>query len=294
MATHILRQIWTAISHLNPNDVRSLAEQNLGVGLHASSEKGYQEMEEFLCPRSLSPQRRLEVLAHLYRAQPLSPPPRLDVEIYHASLAPAAGGFIFQPEAPGKLVREVLAERANLSLTLARLFPPFREPVIDDIIWTVSKENALFSIATAVPDVVPSLIQLPWAVGQVASDTAFLTGNQTRMAFLIAAASNRRVGYREQRNEIGSILAGAFGWRALARQLVAKIPFGGGLIPKAAIAFAGTYVAGRALERYYRDGYWYTAQEQKVAYEGAFETGKRVARELLETLGIDQGRGARK
>jgi hypothetical protein len=104
------------------------------------------------------------------------------------------------------------------------------------------------------------------------------------MAFLLAAASDRLIGYGEQRGEIGSILAGAFGWRAIARELVGKIPFGGGLIPKAAIAYAGTVVAGRVLERLYREGYAMSRQERKDAYEGAFETGKRVARQLLEAV----------
>ena len=43
-------------------------------------------------------------------------------------------------------------------------------------------------------------------------------------------------------------LVKAFGWRALARELVGHIPLGGGLIPKGAIAYAGTYVVGKGLE----------------------------------------------
>ena len=93
------------------------------------------------------------------------------------------------------------------------------------------------------------MIELPWAIGEFASDTAFLTMNQIRMAFLIAAASDRPIGYREQRSEIASIVAGAFGWRALARELVGKVPFGGGLIPKAGIAYAGTFAVGRLPDR---------------------------------------------
>jgi hypothetical protein len=61
--------------------------------------------------------------------------------------------------------------------------PPFRQPVVDRIIHNVSKENALFSVVTALPDVVPSILQLPWSIGEFASDTAFLTINQIRMAF---------------------------------------------------------------------------------------------------------------
>ena len=43
------------------------------------------------------------------------------------------------------------------------------------------------------------------------------------------------MGYGEQKTEVASITAGAFGWRAVARELAGKIPLGGGLVPKAAI-----------------------------------------------------------
>ncbi|HUQ91892.1 MAG TPA: hypothetical protein VM120_09430, partial [Bryobacteraceae bacterium] len=180
-------------------------------------------------------------------------------------------------------VHEILAEKESLAIPLARNFPPFRTPVIDKTIHTISKENAFFSLATALPDMIP-FVQLPWAIGEFASDTAFLTMNQVRMAFLVAAASDRNIGYKEQRGEIGSILAGAFGWRAIARELAGKIPFGGGLVPKAAIAYAGTFVAGRVLERIYREGYELSKNERRLSYEGAFEKGRRVAGELLELL----------
>ena len=176
----------------------------------------------------------------------------------------------------------ILARREQLSLPLARQFPPFRPPVARRLVHKVAKENALFSIVTALPDIVPSLLELPWAIGQFASDTAFLTMNQIRLAFLLAAASDREVGYREQRKEIASIIASAFGWRALARQLVGKIPLGGGLIPKAAIAYAGTYAVGSSIERLYRIGYGFTPEERREAYQEAFARGKSIAAGLLE------------
>jgi hypothetical protein len=137
---------------------------------------------------------------------------------------------------------------------------------------------------TALPDVVPSLISIPWAAGEFTSDTAFLTVNQIRMAFQLAAASDRPVGYREQKSEIASILAGAFGWRALARELIGKVPFGGGLLPKAGIAYAATFAVGLSLERLYRLGYGFTRAERRAVYEEAFEHGKQIASMLLNNL----------
>jgi len=79
-------------------------------------------------------------------------------------------------------------------------------------------------------------------------------------------------------------LAGAFGCRAIARKLAGKIPLGGGLGPKAVIAHAGTLVAGRVLERLYREGYEFSGQERASAYESAYELGKQVPAELWRTL----------
>jgi hypothetical protein len=106
------------------------------------------------------------------------------------------------------------------------------------------------------------------------------------MAFLIAAASDHDVGYREQRAQIAAIVGGAFGWRALARELTGKIPFGGGLIPKAAISFAGTYTVGVGLERFYRIGYGLTREERRLIYDQAITRGRELVNSLLEAARI--------
>jgi len=137
---------------------------------------------------------------------------------------------------------------------------------------------------TALPDVIPSLIELPWSIGEFASDTAFITINQIRMAFLIAAASDKPVGYSLQKGEIATIVTGAFGWRALARELVGKIPFGGGLIAKGGIAFAGTYVVGAGLDRFHRLGYGLTRAERRESYQAAFERGKGLVELVLRGI----------
>jgi len=278
----LARQIRSAIRHLNPNQVRAAAERPISVGLVAVSSEVLAEMEDFLAPPSISRERRWELMRILHRAGEPGAPKQFDLEICEEGIARSAAGFTFYRRQPERTVLEILDACQELGLPLARCFPPFRKPVVDRIIQTISRENAAFAVLTAVPDVVPSLVQFPWAVGEFASDTAFLTMNQVRMAFLIAAASDRQVGYREQRMEIASIVAGAFGWRALARELAGKIPFGAGLIPKAAIAYAGTYTVGQGLERFYRLGYRLTRRERRQIYEQALEHGRRFVDYLLE------------
>jgi hypothetical protein len=280
MAVAVLRQVKRALSNLNPRDVRDDAERPVRINLVASSAEDLGRMETFLAPPHLSPERRAEAVQCLARGSAFG----CDLEIYDSSLLRPGKAFAFDPENPDDCVRRIVRARQDLMLPLARSLYPFRKPVSHHVIRTVAKENALFCLATALPDLVPSLVSIPWAAGEFGSDAAFLTMNQIRMAFQLAAASDRPVGYREQRSEIASMVAGAFGWRALARELVGKVPFGGGLIPKAGIAWAGTFVVGKSLERLYRLGYGLTRVERKAMYEEAYENGRQIAGMLLEGL----------
>ncbi|MGA2326117.1 MAG: hypothetical protein ABSH05_07500 [Bryobacteraceae bacterium] len=282
MATGIYSKIRTAFRNLKPREVRELAGRPLRVGLIASSRERYAELEDALAPPGASHARRLELARVLDRADDPGAFEQFDLLLCEEELLCPPGAFRFDSSDPGRTVRQVLAARKDLELALARHLEPFRRPVISRIIRKIAKENAAFSLLTALPDVLPSLAELPWAAGEFASDTAFLTMNQVRMAFLIAAASDQDVGYREQRAQIAAIVGGAVGWRALARELAGKIPFGGGLIPKTAIAYAGTCTVGVGLERYYRIGRALTRQERSEVYERALRQGREVARALME------------
>jgi hypothetical protein len=282
MATHILRQIRTAVSHLDPGQVRETAERPLRIGLAATSNTTLAAMEDFFAPPDISSGKRAQVLEILERIDDPGAQPGFDIIFAEEGWPEAPGVFTFRADDPGLTVRQVLREREDLSMALARRLPPFHKPVVHRIIRQVSQENSLFALFTALPAVLPNIISLGWAAGEFASDTAVLTVNQIRMAFLIAAASGQPAGYSEQKAQIASIIAGAFGWRAVARELAGHIPFGGGLVPKAAVAYAGTFVVGLSLERYYRIGHGLTAAERRAAYREALDSGKRFARVALE------------
>jgi len=84
---------------------------------------------------------------------------------------------------------------------------------------------------------------------------------------------------------VSAIAAGAFGWRAIARELVGHIPFGGGLIPKASIAYAVTYALGKGLESLYLSGSFHTREESRAIYHRALDRGKAGAGEFRSELG---------
>ncbi len=281
-----LLNIKKAISTLNPKEVRQQSERQTHIALYASNPQTYERMEDFLL-RELSPGRRSESAVSISRDPHPATALSYDLSIYDAHSAAPSHGLIFDPNNPERLVTDVLDTHGDLGIALAKAFPPFRQTYVERVVSKVAKENTLFSLTTALPDVIPSLIELPWAVAEFASDTAFLTMNQIRMAFLIAGASNREIGYREQKSEIAAVIGSAFGWRALARQVVGKIPFGGGLIGKAAIAYAGTKVVGLSLDRFYRIGYHYTKTEREGLYWDAFQQGKKVAGRILSQLRPD-------
>jgi hypothetical protein len=268
---------------LSPKEVREMSARDFRLALYAPDGQSLQEMESFLL-QNLQPGRRRESV-DLLVANPSSPN-AADLAIYHAGMQAPSKSLIFQPDRPDLVVAKTLKTYPDLGIALARSFQPFRGPYVQTVITDICKENTLFSLATAIPDILP-LISLPWAVAEFASDSAFLTMNQIRMGFLIAGASDREIGYLEQKGEVAAIIASAFGWRAIARELVGKIPFGGGLIAKAAVSYAGTKVLGLSLDRYYGLGYTHTREERNHLYAEAYRQGKTIAARLLHMIRPD-------
>jgi hypothetical protein len=276
----MLLQFRNALGHLNPNEVRELARKPVSIELSASSPQRYEEMANYFAPaerggHAASKPNVIDVAPKLDVSAPV-------IRIVEEGMPQPAGSFVYQRNKPEAVVCDILRDYPDLNLALARKYTAFRKPVSEDVIFNVSKENALFSVATSVPALMP-LLAAPWAIGEFASDTAFLTMNQIRMAFMLAAAHDETIGYREQKGEIASMFAGAFGWRAIARELIGVIPMGGGIVPKAGIAFAGTYVVGLSLERLYRVGLALTPDQRKQAYRDALERGKTIATDLLHS-----------
>ena len=263
-----IKQVRAVFGMLSPEEIRNRAAKPVIFGLVADNEHAFVEMEEFLAP----PTHGL-----VFRAGYPGVPEKVDLVLYQDGAVGPKGTYTFHRADPRRTAAEIVHGNDDIGAALARAYPAFRAPVAERIVQSIARENAFFSVATALPDVIPNLVELPWALGEFASDTAFLTANQIRMAFLLAAACDRPVGFGHQKAELVGIAAGAFGWRAIARELTGKIPFGGGLIPKGAIAYAVTYGIGKGLERLYHAGAPYSRAERREIYRQAYERGKEVA-----------------
>jgi hypothetical protein len=271
---NLIKDIRNAYSNLKPGGVRELAERNVSIGILASNEDKAAYIRSFLGPTE----------SVVERVSESAPAQNFDLLLAESDYPRPSGAFEFRFRNPERTMDEILDRHQELEISLARNYPAFRENVVGRVIHRMSQENALFSVLTALPNVIPSFLELPWAVGEFASDTAFLTINQIRMAFLIAAANDHAIGYDDQKLELGTIVAGAFGWRAVARELAGKIPLGGGLIPKAAIAYAGTYVVGKGLERMHGTGRGFDRRERRALYDSAIEKGREVVTRLVHTV----------
>ncbi len=232
-------------------------------------------MEEALVPFAAPPHDRLAGRNRIFRGGEPNAPSSVDLVLYDQGIRAPKGAYVLYRDDPAATLAAILHDHSDYELPLARQFPGFRREVIDRVIQAIGRENAMFAVATALPDVIP-LVELPWAFGEWASDTAFLTANQVRMAFLISAASGKEIGFGAQKGQLLAIGAGAFGWRAIARELAGKIPFGGGLIAKGAIAYAGTVLVGKALEFLHREEVDFPDDLRRHTYKDALERGREL------------------
>lgn len=261
-----------------------MSERPISMGVLAADDDLYSLILSFLIPPETSEAKARQTFDCILRVAEDQDFGRCDLGLAQSGIPHPEHFYAFESRMPSATVKLILDDHEDLWVPLAKRFLPFREAAIQRIIWKISKENAYFTVATALPNVVPSIITLPWAIGEFASDTAFLTMNQVRMAFLIAAASDSDVGYKRQKAQIGSIVAAAFGWRAIAREMVSKVPAGAGLVSKGLVSFAGTYVVGVGLDRVLRFGRHLTREEKRQQYAYAFERGREAVHQIVERL----------
>jgi hypothetical protein len=294
MSLGIWKQVASALSGLSPETVLRESEAPFTVALIGAPSE-VSRMEDWLVPPGLSPAQQAQSRRLIYSMNvPLTENeraflPNVTIRLAGWSAVPPISNelhrvcrdyLLFTPDDTETLASRIANSRPELQLAMARAFPVLRDSVVGHIIQRTAKENAAFAILSAIPNVIPSPIELPWAVGEFASDTVVITANQVRMALAIAAACDAPVGFGDQRGQMASILGSAFGLRALARELAGKIPAGGGVVAKGCIAFAGTYTLGLALAHWNRSGRKLSWGEKRLAYQRALESGKEVVQEI--------------
>jgi uncharacterized protein (DUF697 family) len=170
----------------------------------------------------------------------------------------------------------VLDMLSDQLIPLARQFPLFRVPVSNHLINETCFSNAAYSLSSGLAGVVPALI-VPMNI----SDMVVLSKAQAFLVYKLGLALGLSTEWRDYVAEFGSVVGGGFLWRQLARQLVGLIPVWG-IVPKVGVAYAGTYVVGHAVLKWYLTGKHLSPQQMRAFYLQAFDRGKQVGRKLLQ------------
>ena len=139
-------------------------------------------------------------------------------------------GHGFPLEEIAHAIARKLGERAT---PLAAHLPVLRREVCAQLVADFARKNGILGAAVFVPGV----------------DLPVLTLNQLRLVLRIAAAYGKDVD-ASRAPEIAGVVGSAFGWRALARELLDFVPVAG-WAGKGAVAYAGTKAVGEAAIRYF-------------------------------------------
>ncbi|NLC58638.1 MAG: hypothetical protein GX774_17535 [Armatimonadetes bacterium] len=220
-----------------------------------------------------------EEIPHSLNAQvvfTLAPPDetlrRLKVPVFQvtdaASLAEAAAALADQQE--------------EWLLSLARHVPGLRAVLAERLIAATSAGNAQIALISALPGVVPIAQVLLGPAA--AADIVILTKNQVMMVLKLAAMYGRKVDLTARVWEITPVVGSAFGWRALARELVGAVPGGVGVVAKGTVAYAGTYTVGRAAQLFYQRGKPPSEEEKRDIYRDALESARERVAAMWERL----------
>lgn len=297
----LLGQIWRVVLQLNPSNVTAEASRRVRIGL-----VGPVELLQELGTCLLGDRPEAYDMATDSLLMVPAPPdagalallPACDLVLLsddHADSLPGVSPdrvfHLGAEEDFAETTKRILREKTlgYAHLPLARAFPGFRAEVATEIIQSVSVENAVFVASTSLGNMIPNPLQPLASIAESVGDVVVLTANQIRMLFRLAAAHGRELGLTQQAPEVISIVGAAFGWRSIARELVSKIPFGGGVAPKAAIAFAGTWAVGESITFYYVSGRRLTNAEMRARFDAAMGRGRAWAEQFMAKLRTNDG-----
>lgn len=182
------------------------------------------------------------------------------------------------PEARASLANAILELLpAELHLAAARGAPGLRAVYGNELISSVAFSNGTYAFASAIPEQIP-LLALPFA----AADLLVLTKNQALMVYRLALAHGAPPDFQARIAELAPVIGGAFVWRQVARTLVGLIPIWG-VVPKVAVAYAGTYATGRAAASWFGDGELLSRGRLKELMDEAMRLGRERATTIVAT-----------
>jgi uncharacterized protein (DUF697 family) len=194
---------------------------------------------------------------------------------------------LLDPSAPqaSDMLAEAIFERlpGELHMAAARRLPGLRATYARQLINATSFTNASYALASALPEQIP-IFSIPFA----AADILVLTKNQAMLVYKLALAHGAPPEFQARIREVLPVLGGAFAWRQIARTLVGLIPVWG-IVPKIAIAYAGTYSTGIVAWRWFSTGELISGDRLKEITDEALRIGRERAAALAASA---RARGA--
>jgi uncharacterized protein (DUF697 family) len=209
---------------------------------------------------------------------------------------PSPGASIVAPGERGRVVVTALDAGAidklagllvdlvgdDAQLALAAQLPALRRTVFARTIERTSRANASFALTTGLAESVP-ILTAPLNLG----DIVILTKNQLMMCYRIALAAGREGEPRALMGEILGVLGGGVLFRTAARELVGLIPVLG-IVPKVAIAYAGTQAIGRAMVAWTTEGRQVTSDVIARYSREGLEKGRAIAERMAGERASDR------
>ena len=173
-------------------------------------------------------------------------------------------------------------------VALAAQLPPLRPVLFTRLIDRTARANASFALTTGLAETVP-VLTAPLNLG----DMVVLTKNQLMMCYRLALMAGRDDEPRAMMGEIIGVLGSGVLFRQIARQLVGLIPVAG-LLPKVAIAYAGTYGIGRAMVAWTTEGRRITVDTVSGYTREGLVRGRALAEHLVDEAAATGGGVARR
>jgi len=150
--------------------------------------------------------------------------------VLDTALVTVQAGRGFPLEEIADVLARQLRERGT---TLAARLPVLREALVDELIRSTSRHNAVIAVGIVIPGV----------------GMPVLTLNQIRLVLRIARTYGR-ITDQSLAPEVLGVVGAGLGWRTLARELLDFAPVGGWAV-KGGIAYTGTRAIGEAARRFY-------------------------------------------
>jgi uncharacterized protein (DUF697 family) len=302
---NILSKGWSEIRKINWHEINRLTQQNFYIGLVGSPEQTAAMREWLMSSPDLSMTLgrqgstqldERELNKHLIEILPeqceadeklvkstifcLTP-----TELANSIRRHKIDCYLFDSAGANELLPpQILSNHIELRYALSHNFPVFRPKHASREINNTAFQNAAWAVLSGVPSTIPGPARLISAPFEGISDFAVMTLNEIKLMFELIGISGYRVVPIKRFFEISFILGMATLAETLATNLLVRIPAGGALAAKGAVAYAFTWAIGEGIYYYINTGKPLNSQTLTRSFKSHLAAGKRASSRILQNV----------